>query len=137
MAMISTSTPTPLPIPIHPYSGQQWWKYSPSLPIRYSFDTCQPGPPAEKFSISSGLDAVKAHMHVQHKLDSHSKKVSNQLSIKCYTKYQELIRENIVEKDISNSSLKSPLEKMEVPRSAARTDLIYNQKRVAQCNHVL
>jgi hypothetical protein len=31
------------------------------------FYTCQPGPPAERLFIFLDLDAVKAHMHVQHK----------------------------------------------------------------------
>jgi len=30
--------------------------------------TCQPGPPEERFSIFSDLDAVKAHAYAQYKL---------------------------------------------------------------------
>jgi hypothetical protein len=51
-------------------------------------NTCQRGPPAESLSILSDLDAVSARMHVQHKLGPKSKKVSNQQSTNCYTKYQ-------------------------------------------------
>jgi len=42
-------------------------------------------------------------MHDQHKLSSKSKKVLSHQSTKCYTTYQELIKEGIAEKDISNS----------------------------------
>ena len=38
-------------------------------------NTCQPGPPVDRLSIVSDLDAVKAHMHVQHKLGPKLKKV--------------------------------------------------------------
>jgi len=68
-----------------------------------TLNTCQPGPPAKRLSIFSDLDAVKAHMHVQHKLGPKSYKVSNHQFTKCYTNYQELIEEGIVEKGISNS----------------------------------
>jgi hypothetical protein len=55
-----------------------------------------------------------------------------------YTKYQELIKEGIVEKNISisfwkNASVTSG-EKKNV--MLCRTDLIYNQKPAAQCNHI-
>jgi hypothetical protein len=70
-----------------------------------SLNTCQPGPPAERLSIFSYLNAVKTHMHVQQKQGLQSKKVSNHQSTKCYTKYQELIKEGIVGKDISNSKI--------------------------------
>ena len=33
-----------------------------------TLNTCQPGPPPERLSIFSDLDAAKAHMHVQLKL---------------------------------------------------------------------
>jgi hypothetical protein len=62
-------------------------------------------------------------MRVQHKLGPNSKKVSNHKSTKCYTKYQELIKEGIVEKDISNSFEEmhvSPLEKRNMSCSAAQ-----------------
>ena len=39
-----------------------------------TLNTCQPGPPAERFSIFSNLNAVKAHMHVHHKLGPKSKR---------------------------------------------------------------
>ena len=42
-----------------------------------TLNTCQRGPSAERLSILSDLDAVKAHMHVQHKLVPKSKKVSD------------------------------------------------------------
>jgi hypothetical protein len=41
-------------------------------------------------------------MHVQHKLGPKSKKVSNHQSINCHTKYQQLIKEDIVKKDVRN-----------------------------------
>ena len=70
----------------------------------FSFlSTCQPGPLTERLSIFSDPNAVKVHMHVQHKLGPNSEKVSNHQSTKCYTKYQELIKEYIVKKDISDS----------------------------------
>jgi len=40
-------------------------------------------------------------MHIKHKQGPKSKQVLNHQSTKCYTKYQELIKEGIVEKDIS------------------------------------
>ena len=46
-------------------------------------------------------------MHVQHKLGPESKQVLHHQSIECYTKYQELIKEGIVKKDISNSLWKN------------------------------
>jgi hypothetical protein len=77
-------------------------------------------------------------MHVHHKLGPKSKKGSNHYSTKCYTKYQELIREGIVEKDISNSFWKNASvtsgEKYNVMLCC--TDLIYHQQRAAQCNHI-
>ena len=53
-------------------------------------------------------------------------------------KCQELIKEGIVEKDTSNSfwrnaSVTSGEKKNVMP---CRTDLVYNQKRAAQCNHI-
>jgi len=63
-----------------------------------TLNTCQRRPPAKRFSIFSNLDAVKAHMHVQHKLGLKSKKVSNHQSTKCYTKYQKLIKEALSRK---------------------------------------
>ena len=41
-----------------------------------TFDICQPVPPAERLSLFSDLDAVKAHMHVQLKLGPKLKKGS-------------------------------------------------------------
>ena len=59
-------------------------------------------------------------------------------STKCYTKYQELIKEGIVKKDTSNSLWKNasvtPGEKSNV--MLCRTNFIYNQKRATQCNHI-
>jgi len=77
-------------------------------------------------------------MHVQHKLGPKSKKFSNQQSTKCYKKYQELIKEGIVEKDMSNSFWKNASVTSEEKKNFMlwRTDLIYNQKRAAQCNHI-
>jgi hypothetical protein len=66
-----------------------------------TLNTCKPGPPAERLSIFSDCDVVKARMHIQHKLGLKSKKVSNHQSTKYYTNYQELIKEGIVEKDIT------------------------------------
>jgi hypothetical protein len=66
-------------------------------------------------------------MHVQHELGPGSKKVSNHQSTKCYTKYQTLIKEGIVEKCMSfwkNASVTSR-EKKNV--MLCRTDLTYNQ----------
>jgi len=51
-----------------------------------TLSTCQPGPLAERLSVFSDLDPVKAHMHVQHKLGPKLKKVSNRQSTKCNTK---------------------------------------------------
>jgi hypothetical protein len=90
----------------HPHSSIFWpvrVKNPPPACLPDTLNTCQPGPPADRLSIFSDLDAVKAHMHVQHKLGPKSKNVSNHQSTKCYTKYQERIKEGIVEKDISNS----------------------------------
>jgi len=75
-------------------------------------------------------------MHVrQHKLGPKYKNISNHQS---YTKYQELIKEGIVEKGISNSFWKNASvtsgEKKNV--MLCRIDLIYNQKLAAQCNHI-
>jgi len=39
-----------------------------------SINTCHPGPPEERLFIFSDLDAVTAHMHVQHKLGPKSKR---------------------------------------------------------------
>ena len=151
--MDMTSTLTPTPILIHSSSGQQGWKTLPQLtypihphlflfcPARVenppSDNTCQPGLPADRLSIFSDLDAVKAHMHVQHKLGPKQKKVLSHQSTKCYTKYQELIKEGIVKKDTSNSLWKNasvtPGEERNV--MLRRTNFIYNQKRATQCNH--
>ena len=76
-------------------------------------------------------------MHVQHKLGPESKQVLHHQSIECYTKYQELIKEGIVKKDISNSFWKMQVTSGENNSvMLCRTDLIYNQKRAAQCNHI-
>jgi hypothetical protein len=100
--------------------------------------TCQQGPPADRLSIFSDLDAVQTRMHIQHKLGPKSKKVSNHQSTKCYKKYQELIKGGIVKNDTSksfwkNASITSAEEKNVM---LCRTDLIYNQKRAAQCNNI-
>jgi hypothetical protein len=50
---------------------------------------------------------------VQHKLGPSSKKVSNHQSTKCYTRYQKLIKEGIVKKNISNSIWKNLLWRKE------------------------
>ena len=47
------------------------------------------------------------HAQLQKLVGPKSKKVSNHQSTKCYTKYLELIKEGIVEKDISNSLWKN------------------------------
>ena len=47
----------------------------------------------------SMIKAVKGHMHVQQQLGPKLEKASNHQSTKCYTKYQELIKEGIAEKD--------------------------------------
>jgi hypothetical protein len=75
-------------------------------------------------------------MLVQHKLGPKLKKVSDHQSTKDYTKYQELIKEGIVEKDISNSFWKSASVWRKEQCHDLRTDLVYNQKRAAQCNHI-
>ena len=91
----------------HPNSSIFWparVKNPPPACLPDTLNTCQPGHPAERLSVFSDLDAVKAHMHVQRKLGpTKSKKVSDHQSTKCYIKYQELIKEGIVKKDISNS----------------------------------
>jgi hypothetical protein len=87
--------------------------------------TCQPRLPADRLSIFSDLNAVKAHKPDQHKLGPKSKKVSNHQSTKCYTKYEELIKEGIVKKNRKiqfsfwkNASVTSGDKKM--PYSAAQ-----------------
>ena len=87
-------------------------------------------------------------MHVQYKLVFKSKKVSNHHFTKCFTKYHHftkcftkyLIKEGIVEKDISNSFWKNASVTSGVKKHVmlCRTDLIYryNQNCVAQCNHI-
>jgi hypothetical protein len=61
-------------------------------------DTCQPGPPAERFSIFSDIDAVKTRMHVQHKLGP-IKKGFKLLSVhKMLYKIPRTIKEDFVEK---------------------------------------
>ena len=133
--MISTLTPTP--IPTHPYSGQQGRvENPPPACLPDTLNTCQRRPPAKRFSIFSNLDALKAHMHIQ--LGLKSKKVSNHQSTKCYPKYQELIKEGIVEKDIINSFWKNATVTSGEKRNVmlCRTNLLYNQKCAAQCNHI-
>jgi hypothetical protein len=83
--VISTLTPTP--IPIHPSSGQQGWKTLLQLAYQILLTPANKGLQQKWLSIFSDLDAVKAHMHVQHDLGTKSKKVSNHQSAKCYTKY--------------------------------------------------
>ena len=55
----------------HPHSSIFWPARVDNPPpacIPDTIYTCQSGPPAERLSIFSDLDAVEAHMHVQHKL---------------------------------------------------------------------
>jgi ribonuclease HI len=83
----------------HPHSSVFWparVENPPPACLPDTLNTCQLGPPAERLSIFSDLDAVKAHMHVQHNLGPTSKKVSNHQSTNCYTQCQELIKEGIV-----------------------------------------
>jgi len=96
-------------------------KGPPSACLPGALNTCQPGPPADRLSIFSDIDAVKARMYNQHRLGPKSKKVSSHQSTKCYTKYQELIKEGIVKKDTSNSFWKmSPMEKRKLSCSVAQ-----------------
>jgi len=71
-------------------------------------------------------------MHVQHKLGPKSNKVSNHQTTKCDIEYQELIKEGVVEKEISNPCWKNTSvasgEKKNV--MLCRTDLIYTAKSV-------
>jgi hypothetical protein len=79
-----------------------------------TLNTCQPRPPADRLSIFSDLDAVshiahmhvQAHMRVQHKLGPKSKRFKPSVQ-KVLHKYQELIKEGIVQKDISKSFWKN------------------------------
>ena len=75
MAMISTLTPTP--IPIHPSSGQQGWK---TLPLLIHQILLTPANQGLQQTSSPDLDAVKARMHVQHKLGPKLKKAANRQS---------------------------------------------------------
>jgi hypothetical protein len=62
---------------IHPHPSVSWparVRDPPPACLPDTLYTCQSGPPAERLSISSDLDAVKAHMHVQHKLGLKIKK---------------------------------------------------------------
>ena len=86
------------PIPTHPSLASKGGRPS-SSPLPETLNNCQSLPPAIRLSISSDLHAVDAHMHVTHKKGLRSKKVLNQQSIKCYTIYQELIKDSIFEKD--------------------------------------
>jgi hypothetical protein len=109
-----------------------------------TLNTCQRGPSAERLSILSDLDAVKAHMHVQHKLVPKSKKVSDFKPIvhKVLHKIprtdqgrhcQERHSRQVTHTFWKNASVTSG-EKKNV--MLCRTDLICNQKRAAQCNHI-
>ena len=72
----------------HPHSSIFWparVENPPPACLLDTFNTCQPGPPADRISILSDLDAVIAHKHAQHKLGPKSKKASNHLSTKYYT----------------------------------------------------
>jgi hypothetical protein len=62
----------------------------------------------------------------------------NHQSTKCYTIYQKLIKESIIEKDIINSFWKyaSVTSGGKKDVKLCRTDLVYNQKRATQCNQV-
>jgi hypothetical protein len=73
---------------------------------------CLPDTPAERLSISSDLDAIKAQMHVQHKLGYKSKKVSNHRSTKCYTNTQNT--KNWLRKALSRKTLAIHFGKMQV-----------------------
>jgi hypothetical protein len=109
-AEIKVATTSHINTDAHPHSSIFWpARMENPLPacLPDALNTCQRRPPPERLSIFSDLNAIKAHMHVQHKLGSKTKKVSNHPSAKCYTKYQELIKEGIVEKDISNSFWKN------------------------------
>ena len=67
----------------HPHPSIFWparVENPPSACLPDTLNTCQPGPPAERLSMFSDLDAVKVHMHVQHKLGPKSKKISNHQS---------------------------------------------------------
>ena len=75
-------------------------------------------------------------MHVQHKLGPKSKKVSNHQSTKCYTKYQELIKEGIVEIGISNTFWKNASVTSEKEECHTLSHRLDNQKRATQCNHI-
>jgi hypothetical protein len=60
----------------HPHSSIFWSarvENSPPVYLPDTLDTCQPGPSAERLSIFSDVDAVKAYMHVQNKLGPKSK----------------------------------------------------------------
>jgi hypothetical protein len=72
---------------------------APPVCLPDTLNTYQLGPLAERLFIFSDINAVKAHIHVQHKLGPKSKKVKSHQSTKCCIKYQELIKEGIVEKD--------------------------------------
>ena len=69
----------------HPHSSIFWparVENPPPACLPDTPNTCQRGPPAERLSIFSDLDAVNAQMHVQHKLGPKSKNVSNHQSTK-------------------------------------------------------
>jgi ribonuclease HI len=58
-------------IDAHPHSSIIWparVENPPPACLTDNPNTCQPGPPVDRLSIVSDLDAVKAHMHVQYKL---------------------------------------------------------------------
>ena len=127
------STLTLTPIPIRPY----WPARVENPPLACLLDTlaCQPETPEYRLSNFS-VDAVTAHIYVQHKLGPVSKRVSYHQSTKCYTKYQELIKEGIVEENRNK-----PFWNIASATSGRNSvmlchaDLIHNQKPAAQCKH--
>jgi hypothetical protein len=131
VATASTSTPTPIP-----HHSKLWparMENPPPVCLPDTLDTYQPGPPVDRLSIFSDLNAVKAHIHVQHNLGPKSKQISNHQSTTCYIIYQELIKQGIDKKDASNSIWKNASVTSGEKKNAmlCRTDLIYNQKRAA------
>ena len=55
---------------------------------------------------------------------------------KCYTKYQELIKEGIVEIGISNTFWKNASVTSEKEECHTLSHRLDNQKRATQCNHI-
>ena len=103
-----------------------------------TLNTCQRGPPGERTSIFSGLDALKAHMHVQHKLGPKSKKVSNFKPIvhKVLHKIPRTDHGGNVEKDLSNSFWKNASVWRKEKCHALPHRLDIQPNRAAKCNHI-